>query len=72
MFTYFLKVGTLVLNNIFVSKQLCKINRLVYSDIKAVSHQACNSISKDRLLSNITPRFFTVEEVTVHPSSCKL
>ncbi len=44
MFTYFLKVGTLVLNNIFVSKQLCKINCLVYSDIKAVSHQACNSI----------------------------
>ncbi len=28
--------------------------------------------SKDWLLSNITPRFFTVEEVTVHPSSCKL
>ncbi len=28
--------------------------------------------SKDRLLSNITPRFLTVEEVTVHPSSCKL
>ncbi len=28
--------------------------------------------SKDRLLSNITPRFLTVEEVTLHPSSCKL
>ncbi len=28
--------------------------------------------SKDRLLSNITPRFLTVEEVTVLPSSCKL
>ncbi len=27
---------------------------------------------KDKLLSNITPRFLTVEEVTVHPSSCKL
>ncbi len=28
--------------------------------------------SKDKLLSNITPRFLIVEEVTVHPSSCKL
>ncbi len=28
--------------------------------------------SKDKLLSNITPRFLTVEEVTGHPSSCKL
>ncbi len=28
--------------------------------------------SKDGLLSNITPRFLTVEEVTVHPSSFKL
>ncbi len=28
--------------------------------------------SKHRLLSNITPRFVTVEEVTVHPSRCKL
>ncbi len=28
--------------------------------------------SKDRLLSNITPRFLAVEEVKVHPSSCKL
>ncbi len=26
--------------------------------------------SKDKLLSNITPRFLTVEEVTGHPSSC--
>ncbi len=28
--------------------------------------------SKDKLLSNTTPRFLTVEEVTGHPSSCKL
>ncbi len=28
--------------------------------------------SKDKLLSNITPRFLTVEEVTGHPSSCQL
>ncbi len=28
--------------------------------------------SKDKLLSNITPRCLTVEVETVHPSSCKL